>query len=180
MPEGSPLNFAKLVYCMAYGEPFLLREPELVENNAGTPQYVDLLRDLCDFASGGSLSRLEHKAAVLRAFQKKGLWLLDASVHACYMGKKKPLDDEKRLPNKVVKQVIPLSWEKYVQPTVHSLKLDRSNIWVVGPTVHKLLRGRYINENNWIYQPNAQVSNAIRKQRLEMVKAAIREALEKK
>jgi len=173
MPKDSPPNFVKLVYCLGYGEPSLLFKPNLIENNAGTRQYVDLFEKLSNFNEVGYSTNMEHKVAVLRAFKEKGLWLLDASVHACYLGK------DERLSNKAVRNVVGHSWEKYVRPVIDYTSVDPSNVWVVGPTVLSLLSGKCINDDHWLYQPRAWKSSAEKQERIDLAKLAIEKTLEK-
>ena len=95
------------------------------------------------------MTSLEWKTALLKHIKKKGIWLLDASVHACAIGKRE------RLPHKVVKQIIPVSWNKYVKPIIEDASIDEEFVWIIGKQVHDILTGKYIQGSNWIYQPNA-------------------------
>jgi hypothetical protein len=170
MPKSSPLNFVKLVYCLAYGEPFLLEKPWLVENNAGTPDYINLLKDLSDFQEDKTFG-LVRKVKILRAFKKKGLWLLDASVHACYLG------SDERLPEDLVCKIIPPSWKNYVRPIIDYTRVKPENVWIIGKTTHDLLQGKYIQDKNWIYQPRAKITNREKNDRLKELKLAIQKAI---
>ena len=170
MPKESPLNFVKLVYCMGYGAPSVLTKPEQIENNAGTSQYVNLFRDLCNFTQARYSPPLQDKLAVLLAFKAAGIWLLDASVHACYFGKRE------RLPEDIVNYVVLKSWDKYVRTIIDDTGIDPSNVWFVGKTTHNLVRGKYVNDFNWIYQPNAKVSSDLREPRIRVLRNAIQKA----
>jgi|WetSurMetagenome_2_1015567.scaffolds.fasta_scaffold161498_1 hypothetical protein len=177
MPKDSPQNFVKLVYCMGYGAPTVLYRPDIIENNAGTRQYVDLFSRLCEYSVSKPLTNLEYKAGVLGAFREKGLWLLDASVHACYLGLgKQAHDTEKRLPDSVVKGLVLRSWEKYVKVVIDYTSINPQHVWIIGKGVHDTLRGKYITNDNWIYQPNAQIPARLKKERENKLKAAIKSA----
>ena len=171
MPKNSPLNFVKLVYCLAYGEPFLLEKPRLVENNAGTPDYVNLLKNLSDYQESDKIG-LTRKVNILKAFKKKGLWLLDASVHACYLG------SDERLPDDLVCKIIPLSWKNYIRPIIDYTRVKPENVWIIGKTTHDLLHGKYIRDENWIYQPRAKIPDTEKNGRLDELKLAIQKATE--
>lgn len=146
-PQDSPMNFAKIVYCPGYGEPEVLDFPDNIENNPGTKQFVDLFRQCLGHAKPKDRS-LEWKARILNAVKDKGIWLLDASCHACAKGNKE------RLPKAVVDRIVPISWKRYVEPIIDDLEVEPSKVWIVGKGVHDLIRGKYATGNNWAYQPN--------------------------
>jgi hypothetical protein len=162
-PGSGPLTFVKLVYCLGYGEPSILDCSNNIENNPGTKQYINLFAELVGLTHQRHyMTRLRWRTHVLNIVKEKGIWLLDASVHACYLGKKKrDLGEEEsnRLPPEVVKDIVPKSWNKYVKPVIDDLNIDPKCVWIVGKGLHDLLRGKYANGWNWIYQPNARVSN---------------------
>lgn len=87
VPITVPLNFVRLVYCLGYGEPDILTTPEKIENNSGTKQYVNLFRRCIGLRERPeAVTQLEWKVRILKTIKEKGIWLLDASVHACYKG----------------------------------------------------------------------------------------------
>jgi len=97
VPKAVPLNFVRLVYCLGYGEPDILSVPERIENNRGTKQYIDLFRRCVGLHEKPRyMTQLEWKVKTLKTIKEKGIWLLDASIHACYKGR------GERLPSKVV------------------------------------------------------------------------------
>jgi lambda repressor-like predicted transcriptional regulator len=146
-PEGGPLNYAKIVYCPGYGTPEILDHPELIESNPGTWQFIDLFRKCLGYESPITRS-LEWKTKILNAIKKRGIWLLDASCHACAKGKKE------RLPPDVVKRVVPISWRKYVKPIVDELSINPKQVWFIGKGVRDLVGSKF--SDNWIYQPNVR------------------------
>lgn len=151
-PRSVPLNFVKFVYCLGYGEPDILTEPEKIENNPGTTQYVNLFRRCVGlYGKPRDLTRLKWKAKVLKTIKDRGIWLLDASLHACYKGR------GRRLPSKLVRKVVPISWNEYVKPIIDDISINRKCVWIIGKTLHDLLsRDKYPLGLNWIYQPNAR------------------------
>lgn len=150
-PKNGPLNFAKLVYCLGYGEPNILDSPEEIENNPGTKQYIALFKKYTNFYKKSRyMTTLEWKSQLLNTVKEKGIWLLDASLHACAFGKKE------RLPNRIVEQIIPIWWNKYVKPVIEDTSMDEESVWIIGKGVHDFLWGKYIRDSNWIYQPNAR------------------------
>jgi len=151
VPKAIPLNFVRLVYCLGYGEPELLGAPEKIENNAGTKQYLNLFRRCVRLdEKPEDMTQLEWKVMTLNTLKEKGIWLLDASVHACYKGK------GERLPSRLVKKIIRVAWNGYVKPIIDDITIDRKSVWIIGKGLHDTLTGRYAWGSNWIYQPNAR------------------------
>jgi len=171
-PKNGPLNFVKLVYCLGYGEPDILDSPENIENNPGTKDYIDLFKKCVDFKSP-YLKKMDWKSELLNTVKEKGIWLLDASLHACALGKRQ------RLPIRIVKEIIPISWAKYVKPVIDDTMIDQDFVWIVGKGVHEILKGKYFRDSNWIYQPNARFNNKafyeVKKQRESELERAIRQ-----
>jgi len=99
------------------------------------------------------MSSLEWKTALLNHVKEKGIWLLDASVHGCYKGK------GKRLPPKIVREIVPVSWNKYVRTIIDDISIDEEFVWVIGKGVHDMLNGKYVRGSNWVYQPNVRFPN---------------------
>jgi len=153
-PKRVPLNFVRLVYCLGYGEPNILNAPRKIENNRGTRQYVNLFKRCVGLhEKPSSMTQLEWKVRILETIKGKGIWLLDASVHACYKGK------GKRLPPKLVKKITTISWNKYVKPIIDDISIDRKRVWIIGKSLHDILGGEYTSSSNWIYQPNTRFKN---------------------
>ncbi|MBK5133231.1 hypothetical protein JJE00_02230 [Candidatus Bathyarchaeota archaeon] len=176
-PTNGSLGFVKLVYCLGYGESNILDFPNRIKNNPGTKQYIDLFADLIGLKHQRNyMTRLKYRTNVLNTVKKQGIWLLDASVHACYMGNKKSYPTEvvkKRLPNKVVKKIVPMSWDRYVRPMIDDLDIDPTCVWIIGKGLSNLLEGKYARGSNWIYQPNAMVSGESKELRKKKLRSAI-------
>lgn len=148
-PVGAPTNFVKLVYCLGYGRPEILDYPERIEFNPGTKQYTELFAKCIGSEDSSTRGSLRWKTKLLKEVKHRGLWLLDASCHACALGRKE------RLPNNIVKRIVPISWRTYVQPIIEDLAIDPERVWIIGGSLQSLLRGKYSSSYNWSYQPNA-------------------------
>lgn len=171
-PRNGPLNFAKIVYCLGYGDSSILDSPGKIENNPGTKQFLNLFKELIGINKQPRYkSKIEWRTHILNTVKNSGLWLLDASVHACYLGR------GERLPNNVVKKIIPISWNSYVRPIIDDLDIDTSCVWIIGKGLHDLLKGKYVGESNWIYQPNARFSNKDKFEEKKMRKTKLKEAI---
>ena len=180
-PANGPLGFVKLVYCLGYGESNILDFPNKIRNNPGTKQYIDLFADLIGLKHQRNyVTRVKYSTNVLNTVKKQGIWLLDASIHACYMGNKKSYPTEvvkKRLPNKVVKKIVPMSWNRYVRPIIDDVDIDPTCVWIIGKDLRDLLEGKYTRGSNWIYQPNARFSNKEKFKEKKMRKTKLTEAI---
>jgi len=150
-PADAPLRFVKLVYCLGYGISEILDGK--IEPNTGTPDYWKFFSIWTKSFRNIQESDLQWKFRVLRAMQKYGVWLLDASCHACSIGNRIRLDTS------VVEDVVSPSWENYVGRIIEAAKPQE--VWVIGKGIHDILgnlpdslRGNYVREPNWIYQPN--------------------------
>lgn len=153
VPTSVPLNFVRLVYCLGYGSSNILRDPQKIKSNPGTSQYTNMFAKFIGLGKKPrKMTRLEWKTKVLKAAEKHGIWLLDASVHACYLGKRR------RLPQKLVKRIVPVSWQEYVEPIINNLSIDEKHIWIIGKTLHGILAPASLGID-WIYQPNARFRN---------------------
>ena len=173
VPKSIPLNFVRLVYSLGYGEPDILMEPKKIENNAGTNQYVSLFGRLVGIEKRTeSMKRLRWKVKVLQTFKESGVWLLDASLHACYLSSK--FKDNPRLDNELVEKIILISWKKYVKPIIDDISIDRNCIWIIGKELHKLIKDNYIFDSNWVYQPNAPIKRNMKDVRLSELEKAIK------
>jgi hypothetical protein len=175
VPKSVPLNFVKLVYCFGYGEPYILDKPEKIENNPGTTQYDDLFRmcaglDEKPFYIAG----LQWKAKVLATLKERGFWLLDASCHACYLGR------GKRLRPKIVRRIVPISWRKYVKPIIEETPTDKKRVWIIGKGLRDMLcaHDEFVLGLNWIYQPNAHFKDPEKYHEKRFREQQLRKAIE--
>ena len=169
-PDGGPLNFAKIVYCPGYGMSEILDHPEQIESNPGTWQFINLFRKCLGYDTPSARS-LEWKTRILNAAKKNGIWLLDASCHACAKGKKE------RLPANVVDRIVPMSWKRYVEPIIDELSIDPAHVWIVGKGVHDLIRGKYATGDNWVYQPNVRFPTSAKYKEKASREAKLQEAV---
>jgi len=166
VPKNIPLCFVRFVYCLSYGNSCLLSEPERIEYNRGSNQYVNLFAKCVGLdKKPEKMKRLKWKVKVLKTISKRGIWLLDASLHACYYGKNRQTymqennerKDSNRLPSKIVEKIIPISWRQYVKPIIDGIPIDEKCVWMVGKTLHDTLSSKCgWNSDMWIYQPNVR------------------------
>ena len=155
-------EYVGLIYCLAYGDKKLLfpdSNPEIQQDNGswklssrGTPQYWrQIFLPLAGATSHGSDWRIQ----ILEGLYRKGIWLLDASVHAIYRGKGKKFakKDKDRLHLQW--------WEGYgkhiMQPG------NQAQVWVIGKGVYKVLTNSCSEFSQMISgcisQPNAYLTN---------------------
>lgn len=92
-------------------------------------------------------ARLRWKIETLRQMCRNGIWLLDAAVHAIYLGNKK------RLPIETQRTLHQQWWNGYGRHLINSC--GEMKIWVIGKTVFNCLT---VLPNwrcqGWVYQPN--------------------------
>jgi hypothetical protein len=92
-----PLRFVRFVYCLGYGEDWLLQSTGTERKNTGTPQYWKIFsscvaedeRDLgfhkiLKKETPSIFERLRNKVAILQEMKERGIWLLDASIVGLY------------------------------------------------------------------------------------------------
>lgn len=147
-----PLSFARIVYCLGYGEPELLSgSPE--RRNAGTRQFWDLFGRLAGTGQqprkgdGHTLAqRLQWKVTTLRQLQQAGIWVLDASAHAIYA------PGGQRLPDRVSTALHRQWWQDYGRPL---LAESGAMPWIIGKTVADTFARLGVPMAGWIYQPGA-------------------------
>ena len=133
-----PVNYVKLVYCLGYGEKYLVR----LDGNTGTPQFWKIFASCInrDFYSESEkillsktpnfYQRLNNKISLLEKLKENGVWLVDASIVALYNDNIKPSP-------KIIKEIIEISWEQHVSKVIHEIKPEK--IIVIGKGVSKIL-----------------------------------------
>ncbi len=149
-----PESFVRLVYCLGYGESQILKGVPEYFNNSGTPRYWDIFGRVTGRGpqpmpgNGAGLNdRLVWKIETLRQMCRMGIWLLDASVHAVYLG------HGHRLPWAIKDQLHRQWWDGYGRHVVTSC--GGAKIWVIGKTVFNCLKSMPDwGCRGWIYQPN--------------------------
>ena len=152
-----PAEYVGLVYCLGYGETELLcnRHPQF--RPGSTWQYWDLFGRLADTGRQPRASarttlrqRLEWKFGTLRRLKQRGVWLLDGSVHAIYLGRRQRRSFE-------TCQALHRQWcEHYGNKVLE--QAGNPVVWAVGAGVRDCLRGNLagFQPDNFLYQPNAR------------------------
>lgn len=163
LPE-YPTEYAKFVYCLAYGEKNLTNN-RLHPKRDGTPQFWKIfyscnnhVKDINDFNPILSRTkyeqRLKNKIALLLSLKQRGIWLVDSSIVALYKNGKKP-------ENKNMLSAIKKSWECYTSDVIKDA--DPEHVICIGKGVASVLDGdlRKIMGNRFtaISQPNAHLSS---------------------
>jgi len=172
LPPGQtlpPSEYVGLVYCLGYGEKTLLRNRHAQLSNRGTWQFWDLFGRIAvtgkqpRAGAGSSLrDRLEWKIKTLLLLKALGVWLLDASAHAIYVGNKKGRKSDsneqaetlRRSPD-CCQRLHHQWWEHYGSQVVN--ECADPVVWVIGSSVHGHLFGLDgFKCEGFIYQPNAR------------------------
>jgi hypothetical protein len=160
-----PKQYAKFVYCLAYGEASLTEGNTHPAARDGTPQFWKILFSCVNkIESNKSFSkilksrtknddqRILNKIELLKSLQDRGIWLVDASVMALYNSGEKP-------PANVIHQAIRASWLGYTQNVIQEANPD--HIIVVGKGVAEIVEPSLRalgKEYTVIPQPNARLS----------------------
>jgi hypothetical protein len=148
--QHSSSQFVRLIYCLGYGESTLVRGTP-VQPNDGTPQYWKIFGQ-CAGTSATADGSLNWKISTLRALKARGIWLADASIHAC-MNPRFPKTDPRRhlakFNTSLYQKVLSFSWQ-YVKTTIQGCP----EIWTIGDGVHRALSDPILSQSKWLYQPN--------------------------
>ena len=162
--QNYPTEYAKFVYCLAYGERELTGNP-LHPTGDGTPQYwkvfyscINHVREIDNFSpiNGNTpfAERLNNKIAVLQAMKARGIWLVDSSIIALY-------DNGRIYNNGTDKRIIKTSWECYRRNQIE--QAQPAHIIIIGKGVADVLEveiRRLTNSHTVVAQPNAFLSAA--------------------
>jgi hypothetical protein len=160
-----PKQYAKFVYCLAYGEDSLTKGDNHPAVD-GTPQFWKILFSCAnEIQSNKSFApilkshtpktsqRIQNKIELLTALRNSGIWLVDASVMALYDKGRKP-------PKRVMDQALLTSWLGYTRNVVKEARPD--HVIVVGKGVARTIEPelvKLVGENySVIAQPNARLS----------------------
>jgi len=163
-----PDGFVRLVYCLGYGESNLVNGKP-IRRNAGTWQFWDIFGRLAGTGRqprGGSKvwkDRLEWKIKTLVRLRKRGIWLVDSSFHALYSpGGVRGYETVKRELHRVW-------WSEYGKWLIEACKPQ--GIWTIGRGVHEVLLrlGVPLDDDGWMYQPQAKISTANFERRLKLL-----------
>ena len=137
-----PLKFARLVYCLGYGEPSLLNQK--LSDNSGTPQFWKIFcsciaKDENDLGFSRILKgttsyfgRIRNKINILQELKRRGIWLIDASIVGIYRG---VIDDPE-----IKSRVFHDSWDYYLKDLV--TEIHPKHITVIGKAVASALSWR--------------------------------------
>jgi hypothetical protein len=152
-----PSQYVGLVYCLGYGETKLLINRHAKFSTRSTWQYWDLFGRLADTGQQPRASaktslrqRLEWKLTTLRRLKQLGIWLLDGSAHAIYLGGRLRRSAE-------TCRALHRQWcEKYGNRVIE--QAGNPVVWVIGAGARDCLTGslRGFKPENFIYQPNAR------------------------
>ena len=161
LPE-YPTQYARFVYCLAYGESQLTGN-DLHPRRDGTPQYWKLfyscnnnVTNLDDFRpvlhETPYEQRIENKIELLLRLKQEGIWLVDASIVALY---KTPIKLERGIKLSTIRQ----SWGSYTRSVIE--EAAPGHIICVGKTVFDVLEEdiKQIVGNRYtvVCQPNARL-----------------------
>jgi hypothetical protein len=164
----APLQFVRLIYCLAYGDNRLLEEncAPIQPNSTNTP-FWSLFAN-CAGEKVPTTIGATWKVEVLMELQRRGIWLADASIHACMNPRfKQYRDNEKRVREKrrniewfpgLYRDVLRASWQ-YVSNTLDGCK----NVWFVGKMVADNLPATNLDQTRWFYQPGVPLSQEMKK-----------------
>jgi hypothetical protein len=144
-----PTDFVRLVYCPAYGDSSVLvanRTP--AAGNPGTDDYWEIF-SRCAATWTGATGDLRWKLRTLLAMQKRGIWLLDASIHACCNPRLRGRPYNLAGRWAVYKSMLRMSWE-YVSENLG----DCTNIWCIGHNVKNALPDPRLAWERTILQPS--------------------------
>ncbi len=159
-----PTQYAKFVYCLAYGERQITDNHEHPGRD-GTPQFWKLFYSCANKVNSNHdfipiLSktpfhqRIFNKIHLLNQLREMGVWLIDTSITALYHKGSKP--DYKRL-----KQALACSWENYTFDAIkqcaprHIICIGKGVGEVVSGDLHQFLN----NGVTILSQPNARLSS---------------------
>ncbi len=145
IPRKCPRKYVRLIYCLAYGEDVLLEDRTLLKSNRGTWQFWKLfaacssdspyeiktsIGRILKQETTDDVTRVRNKVVILNRLKAKGVWLLDASILALFVGGGK-------LPSGTMREIIEASWESYISETIEGENPRR--IVVVGKGVYGIL-----------------------------------------
>lgn len=165
--NGYPSNYVKFVYCLAYGEPQLIKHRNQPKRD-GTPQFWKLLFSCINQVNNTTTSfrpilktgtrnfnqRLANKIQLLIDLKKNGVWLVDTSIAAIYGNPNQVSEKEKM-------SILKTSWDCYVKNLV--IQCNPTCIIVIGKRVDSIVasdltkhfNGRY----RTLHQPQARLSS---------------------
>lgn len=178
-----PRGFVRLVYCVGYGENWLLDRPIASPPNTGTPQFwkiffscVHPIASNHDFAPvqatmTAANKRIANKLALLQRLRELGVWLLDASLAALY------LPGRAKTSPALLEACLQLSWDHHVGSVLKAAA--PSHVVCIGKGVATGL-GRRLGEIDApvtvLPQPNARLGSAEHHESFKTYYRIVREA----
>jgi len=134
-----PQQYAKFVYCLAYGERALTADSRHPPRD-GTPQFWKIFYSCCNYVSNHDdfrpilkktqfTERISNKVELLKKLKKRGIWLVDASIVALYDKSNKPSQ---------LGRIIRKSWDGWVRRVVEETHPDY--LICVGSGVNNILQ----------------------------------------
>ncbi len=160
--SGYPVQYARFVYCLGYGER-MLTESRIHPKRDGTPQFwkifygcnshVSSLRDFRHILGQTDYEqRIVNKIQLLKDLKAKGIWLVDASIVALYKNGKK-------IPHMF--SALEASWKLYTRDIVTSAA--PAHVICIGKGVASVvesdLKMNFHDKYTVIHQPNAFLSS---------------------
>ncbi|MEM2130266.1 MAG: hypothetical protein QXZ70_06680 [Candidatus Bathyarchaeia archaeon] len=160
---GYPVHYVRFVYCLGYGENDLLERK--IENNTGTPQFWKIFSscvasNIYDLGFNKVLKtktpifqqRLQNKIGILYKMQRKGIWLLDASIVGLYRSGVKNFEETRR--------IIEISWDNHIANVIK--ELEPKFIIIIGKKVENILGSKlksFATPYKTMPQPQARVNS---------------------
>ena len=156
-----PADYAKFVYCLAYGEKNLTNNSDHSMRD-GTPQFWKIFYSCVNFITKNQdfqpiqsktpySTRIKNKIEILKKMREKGIWLVDTSIVALYNNAKKPKSSK-------MKEILLTSWAYYIEDVLKQAKPER--IIIIGKSVAKTIgeEAKKVSSNcSVISQPNAHL-----------------------
>ena len=146
-----PTAYVRLVYCLGYGETWLLTSKPS-QANGGTWQFWNIFgrvvgtgRQPTGTASHGA--RLTWKLETLRRMRERGVWLLDSSLHGVYA------PGATRIPPNLTVTLHRIWWEHYGRWLF--AQCEGAHRCIIGKGTAGHLQSVGVPWDNWIYQPQA-------------------------
>lgn len=158
-----PREYAKFVYCLAYGERTLTNDKSHPRRD-GTPQFWKIFYSCVNKVEGNQdfepilsktpySERILNKIAILNKMKESGVWLVDTSIAALYNSGKKPN-------SKIRSQAIKASWKGYTKNVIQESNPDY--VIIIGKdvarTIEKEIKNIMGSSYSVISQPNAHLS----------------------
>jgi hypothetical protein len=159
---GYPSQYARFVYCLAYGEKSLKQGDASTKRDDGTPQFWKLfyacnnrIKGLEDFypvrkKKTSDDGRIQAKIGLLEELKRKGVWLVDTSIVALY-----PKDSK---PRGLVEKVVKASWDAFTRDVVCACKPEQ--VICIGKGVEHAIGEdlkKLVSKVTVINQPNARL-----------------------